>query len=270
MVVFPNAKINLGLSVVGKRDDGFHNIETVFYPVPLYDVLEMVTASKGGFSFTHSGLDIPGEEDSNLCVRAWRMLQKDFGLPETEMYLRKIIPPGAGLGGGSSDGAFTVKLVNRLFALNLSVEAMERYARRLGSDCAFFIRNEPAFATGKGDRLQPVDVDLSGYFLVIVKPQVHVDTREAYGGITTAVPDVHVNDVVGLPVKVWKENLINDFEKTVLKKYSVLGEIKERLYSLGALYASMTGSGSAIYGLFENETDVTAAFQPHFCWCRQL
>jgi len=266
MVVFPNAKINLGLSVINKRDNGFHDIETVFYPVPLCDAFEMIVAPDDKFSFSFSGIGIPGEVESNLCWKAWKMLEHDYRLPPVKMHLRKVIPMGSGLGGGSADGAFAVRLINRVFALGLSVETMEQYARRLGSDCAFFIRNAPSFATGKGDRLLPVEVDLSGYFLVIVKPQVHVNTREAYGGIVPEVPGVSVKDVVRLPVKAWRKNLRNDFEKTVFEKHPVLSEIKEKLYSMGALYASMTGSGSALLGLFKKKVEFKNAFSGCFYW----
>lgn len=266
MVIFPNAKINLGLSILKKRDDGFHNIETILYPIPLHDVLELIIAPDKNFRFTVSGLEIPGIMETNLCVKAWEFLQKDFNLPAIKMHLHKVIPMGAGLGGGSSDGAMMLKLVDSVFQLGLSIEKLEEYARRLGSDCAFFINNKPAFAFSKGDRLKPVGIDLSGYFLVLAKPDVHVNTKEAYSGIVPITQEISMSKTVQLPVEDWRDNLNNDFEKSIFQSHPALSEIKDRLYQSGAVYASMTGSGSAVYGLFSDEVNLGGSFEGDYFW----
>ena len=266
MVVFPNAKINLGLSVLIKRDDGFHDIESILYPIPLNDALELIVAPDNKFDVSISGLEIPGNKNTNLCHRAWELLQHDFGLPAIKIHLHKIIPMGAGLGGGSADGAFMVKLISQVFRLNLSIEKMEHYARQLGSDCAFFINNTPAFAFAKGDQLMPVEVDLSGFFLVLVKPDVHVNTAVAYQGIKPERPELSLSEIGKLPVEEWKNKMKNDFEKSVFYAHPDLGNIKKQLYQYGAIYASMTGSGSAVYGLFNEVVDLRNPFKDHYYW----
>ncbi|OYT13730.1 MAG: 4-(cytidine 5'-diphospho)-2-C-methyl-D-erythritol kinase [Bacteroidetes bacterium 4572_114] len=266
MVLFPNAKINLGLSVLQKRDDGFHNIETILYPIPINDALELIIAPDKNFTLTVSGLQIPGNTKTNLCVKAWELFQHDFNLPAVKIHLCKVIPMGAGLGGGSSDGAFMLKLIDREFQLGLSNEKLEEYARRLGSDCAFFIKNKPVFAFGKGDRLSSVNIDLSGYFLVLAKPDAHINTKGAYSGIMPKTPEISVGQTVQLPVEEWRDNLNNDFEKSIFQSHPKLSEIKERLYQTGAVYASMTGSGSAVYGLFNDEVDLGDSFEDHYYW----
>jgi 4-diphosphocytidyl-2-C-methyl-D-erythritol kinase len=267
MVIFPNCKINLGLNIISKRPDGFHNIETVFYPVALHDSLEAIVAGDGVFEFHTSGLAIPGDPAKNLCVKAYQLLEKDFRLPAVNMHLHKVIPMGAGLGGGSSDGAFALKLLNDMFSLGLNNAQLTEYARLLGSDCSFFIENQPCHAFEKGDKVEPVEVDLSGLELVVVVPGVHVSTPEAYSAITPAIPDHLPAKVVNLPVGKWKSRLMNDFEKTVFQKYPVIGDIKQNLYKAGALYASMSGSGSAVYGLFEETPRVNDLFPGNFIWC---
>jgi 4-diphosphocytidyl-2-C-methyl-D-erythritol kinase len=266
MVVFPNAKINLGLSVLKKRDDGFHDIESILYPIPLNDALELIVAPDNKFTFSVSGLEIPGNKNTNLCLMVWELLQHDFGLPAIKAHLHKAIPMGAGLGGGSADAAFMVRLINQVFRLNLSVGKMEDYARQLGSDCAFFINNTPAFAYGRGDQLKPVEVDLSGYFLVLIKPDVHINTAEAYQGIKPSFPEFSLSEIGKLPVEVWKDKMKNDFEKSVFHAHPVLGDIKKQLYQSGAVYASMTGSGSAVYGLFKENVDLQFHINNHFYW----
>jgi len=270
MVVFPNAKINLGLSVTQKRTDGFHDIETIMYPIPLKDALELVLAPDGIFEFSVSGLEIPGNKQSNLCFRAWELLQHKFKLPAIKMHLRKVIPLGAGLGGGSTDGAFMIKLIDHVFQLNLPAEKMDNYARQLGSDCPFFINNNPAFASGRGDKLRPVEFDLSGYFLVLVKPNVHVITAEAYAGIKPELPEISIANIIQQPVDEWKDKLKNDFEKNLFQTHPELLKIKDHLYDAGAVYASLTGSGSAIYGLFKQEVDLKHQFKDYFYWSVRL
>jgi len=281
MIAFPNAKINLGLKVIGKRPDGYHNIETVFYPVGLSDVLEIMKAPDGQFSFESTGLQIPGDPEKNICILAFRHLSSNIEHPASniqhplvKIHLHKIIPPGSGLGGGSSDGAFTLKLLNDLFFLGLSFEKMEQIAGNLGSDCPFFIRNKPVIAYGKGDRFEEVNIDLSGYIIIIVIPGIHVDTAVAYRMIDEEVQikqptdqsQDHLKDIVRLPVEQWKDKLINDFEIPVLSKFPVIREIREKLYAAGALYASLSGSGSAIYGIFPPQTPDLSAFKDNFVW----
>lgn len=264
MVLFPNAKINLGLHVTGRRDDGFHNIETVFFPAPLYDVLEMVRAEDQHFALSLSGIEIPDEGGENLCIKAWKMLEKDFDLPPVKIHLHKNIPTGAGLGGGSSDGAFTIRLINSIFTLNLTTAQMEDYARRLGSDCPFFIRNRPAFATGKGDVFSPAEVDISKKFLVIVKPPFGVNTGEAYAEIRPTKPALDLRETILLPVSEWRDKIINDFEIPVFKKHPEIAAIKSKLYDLGALFSLMSGSGSAVYALFDHPVDLAGHFTGMF------
>ncbi len=245
MVSFPNAKINLGLYITAKRPDGYHNIESCFYPVGWTDVLEIIRAET--LQFTSSGLPIPAEWQTNLCLKAYRALQPDFNLPAVHIHLHKNIPIGAGLGGGSADGAFTVKLLNDLFELNLSVAQMEDYVRPLGSDCAFFIGNQPLYCYEKGDRFADIEVDLKNYSVVLVNPTIHVSTAEAYGGIIPAIPEVPLRDILAKPVSEWKHWLRNDFEKTIFSKYPDIARIKGQLYEAGALYASMSGSGATVF-----------------------
>lgn len=262
MVTFPNAKINLGLYVVARRPDGFHNIESCFYPVPWRDILEIIPAET--FAFSSSGIAIPGDPAANLCVKSYGLLQKDYSLPPVHIHLHKIIPIGAGLGGGSADGAFTITLLNSTFALNLQPLQMEAYARQLGSDCAFFIRNEPVFCYGKGDQFEDIRVDLSSYFIILVNPHIHVGTAEAYAGITPKQPGYPIRETLALPVREWKHTLLNDFEKTVCARYPAITAIKDILYAHGAVYASMSGSGSTVYGIFEQAPELKNAFPDHY------
>ncbi|MFH1160673.1 MAG: 4-(cytidine 5'-diphospho)-2-C-methyl-D-erythritol kinase [bacterium] len=267
MISFPNAKINLGLHVVEKRPDGFHNIETVFYPISLCDALEIVPSENPGIEFTASGFPIPGDPESNLVMKAVdlfsgaRYRMPDSPLPSwggagggvvagSRIHLHKCIPIGAGLGGGSSDGACTIKLLNTLWNLKLSVPEMQELAGKLGSDCPFFIENKPVFASGRGEVFEPLTLDLSAYRIVIEIPPVHVDTAEAYSMITPRKPERSVREVIQLPVEEWKNLLTNDFEEPVMRRHPVIAEIKEKLYQQGAIYAAMSGSGAAVYGIF--------------------
>jgi 4-diphosphocytidyl-2-C-methyl-D-erythritol kinase len=254
MIDFPNAKINLGLKVLEKRTDGFHNIESIFYPVGLSDVLEIVPSKNEIFSFKTTGLSIPGETQSNLCFKAYHLLSSIFHLPPVSIHLHKVIPIGAGLGGGSSDGAYTIKLLNKLFLLGLSDDLMMDYARNLGSDCAFFILNKPVFAYDKGDLFELLELDLSAYRIEVITPDIHISTAEAYSMIDLrSEPSAHnfpLKEIIRKPVVEWKKNLMNDFEKPVFSRYPELKKIKQDLYNRGAWYVSLTGSGSALYGLF--------------------
>lgn len=251
MLAFANAKINLGLYLTEKRADGYHNLQTVFYPIKLKDVVELVDAEET--SMLIKGIEIPGTADDNICLKAFKTLQADFDLPNQQIVLLKNIPVGAGLGGGSADAAFLIKLVNDKFTLGLSVEQMQNYARLLGADCAFFIENKPAYAFAKGDEFEAIEVDLSAYFIVLVKPNIHVSTAEAYANATVAMPENDLRDSIKLPVSDWKLNLKNDFESSVFKKYPEIDAIKTQLYSAGATFALMSGSGSSVFGIFERQ-----------------
>lgn len=252
MVTFPNCKINLGLNVISKRNDGYHDLETVFYPVAIRDALEIIQS--GNFEFHLSGLPVSGTEDDNLCVKAYRLLKADFpALPSINAHLHKCIPMGAGLGGGSSDGAYMLKLLNKKFHLRLSNEQLTNYALQLGSDCPFFILNTPCFATGRGENLQPVRLDLSAYKLVLVNPGIHVSTKAAFSNLIPAHPEKSIKQIIQQHVETWKTYLMNDFEKSVFKQYEEIGWIKQELYSAGAVYAAMTGTGSTVYGIFKDE-----------------
>jgi 4-diphosphocytidyl-2-C-methyl-D-erythritol kinase len=256
MIVFPHCKINLGLHITRKREDGYHDIDTVFYPVHLEDALECIHAplSAEPIAFTASGLPVAGNTQDNLCVKAWHLLKKDFpGLPPVQMHLHKAIPMGAGLGGGSADGAFALQLLSQLFHLNLSTEQLEGYALQLGSDCPFFIRNLPCHATGRGEQMRPVQTDLSAYTIVIVHPGIHISTAKAFSGITPHMPERPLAEIIALPVTEWKEHLVNDFEKSMVGDWPAIAGIKQQLYTACAVYASMSGSGSAVYGLFPKE-----------------
>ena len=266
MIVRPNCKINLGLNVVRKRIDGYHDIETVFYPASLSDVIEIQSSEDGVFHFSSSGLKIPGDSSSNLCVQAYNLMNAHFGIPPVTIRLEKIIPMGSGLGGGSSDGAFTLKALNEIFHLNLSNDQLKAFASRLGSDCTFFIDNLPAFAQGRGEKLEAVRLSLDGTFLMIVIPHVHISTSEAYAMIEPERPAISLREIVKTPVPEWKLKMVNDFEKPVIKKFPLIGKIKDLLYDKDALYASMSGSGSSVYGLFKEIPAVEGLFPGCFVW----
>lgn len=251
MISFPTAKINLGLRILRKRPDGYHDISSLFLPIPLHDALEVVEA--GEFTFDASGLPIPGKQDDNLCIKAYELLRADFGLPPAAIYLHKVIPMGGGLGGGSSDAAFFLKMLNEKFGLDLPEASLEAYAARLGSDCPFFIRNKAAIASGTGVELQPVDFSLNGYHLLLLFPGLHVGTKEAYAGVKPRESGERLEDIISSLISTWKHRLINDFEASIFPRYPLLGDLKEKLYQQGAVYASMTGSGSTLYGIFEEE-----------------
>ena len=261
MLTFPCAKINLGLNITSKREDGYHNLETIFYPVPLTDALEVKLMHDDFPSDEPCDLKITGnavdcDEKNNLVVKAYTLLAQDFKLPRVHTHLVKRIPMQAGLGGGSADGAFMIRLLDERFRLNMGIAEMERYASRLGSDCAFFITTEPSFATGRGEVLEPVNIaeqNLQGYYIAIVKPAIAVSTREAFKQIICRQPEHCCRDIVRQPVETWKTVLTNDFEEPAFKQHPELADIKQRLYDLGAVYAQMSGSGSAFFGLFRTD-----------------
>lgn len=250
MVVFPNAKINIGLNVVAKRSDGFHNIESIFYPVKaMYDVLEIVESEQ--LSFSSTGISIPGNIENNLCVKAYHLIKADFDIPFVKIHLHKVIPIGAGLGGGSADAAFMLTALNELFHLQLSGNQLINYAKQLGSDCAFFIQNKPAYAFNKGDELEDVMLDLSAYDIRIEYPNIHIGTTEAYAGIIPQKNKVDLKKIIKEPVANWKKIIKNDFEHSIFPNHPTIKQLKEQMYANGALYAGMTGSGSAVFGIFK-------------------
>ncbi len=255
MLHFPNAKINIGLFVTEKRADGYHNLETVFYPVPrLKDALELLVAPENeASSLRISGKAIEVDVYNNLVWKAFQLIQNKYPgkLSPVNIHLLKSIPMGAGLGGGSADAAFMLRLLNKFFELEIDDETLVQYALELGSDCPFFIYNTPHFAQGRGEELCPIDLDLSNYDLQIICPKVHVSTAEAFGKITPNPAPFSLKNLPELPIEIWKEFVFNDFEKPIFDAYPLLAEIKQKLYADGALYASMSGSGSALYGLFE-------------------
>ncbi len=249
MITFPNAKINIGLNIVDRRSDGYHNLETVFYPVNIKDALEVVESDE--LSFNSSGVEIPGHADENLCLKAYKRLKNDFYLPPVNIHLHKHIPIGAGLGGGSADAAFFIKMLNDKFLLKLDELSMQNYARELGADCSFFIKNKPVFAYGKGDEFDEISLDLSSYFIVLVMPPVQVSTGEAYRGVRPTGLHVPLKELVCQSPEQWKYSVKNDFEESVFERHPLIGEVKTSLYDAGALYASMSGSGSSVYGIFK-------------------
>jgi 4-diphosphocytidyl-2-C-methyl-D-erythritol kinase len=254
VVSFPNAKINLGLNIIEKRKDGYHDIESCFYPIAWEDALEIIEAPKTQFKST--GIAIPGEANTNLCLKAYNLLKADFELPNFAFHLHKAIPIGAGLGGGSADGAFTLKLVNQYCNLNLTDKQLESYARQLGADCAFFIENKPKYCFAKGDEFEQIKIDISGKYIVLVNPNIHISTAEAYSGVVPKQAHKNIREIINQPINTWKGNLYNDFETSLFPKYGLLPKIKTELYQLGANYASMTGSGATIYGLFDKEINL--------------
>lgn len=274
MIAFSNCKINLGLHIINKREDGFHNLETVFYPIPLADTLELIDNKIDAFNdvtFTSYGLNIDGSLDSNLVVKAYRLLANDFKLKAVDFYLLKNIPMGAGLGGGSSNAAFALKLLNDSFGLNLSNKQLENYAAMLGSDCAFFIENKPSYATGRGEILEPINIDLSGYFFVLVKPNIHVSTADAFSNVYKRGESlVSLKELINNPIEKWNGLIENDFEKSVFKSHPRIGLIKNELYANGAIYASMSGSGASVFGLFKTEIDLKALFENDFYFSCKL
>lgn len=270
MITYPNAKINLGLNITEKRPDGYHNLETIFYPIPLQDALEVnMLEGKGAFTLKTSGMQIAGDPEDNLVIKAYRLLQSDFpDLPSIDIHMFKHIPTGAGLGGGSSDAAFMLKLLNDKFKLNLSISQLEEYAARLGADCAFFIQNKPVFATGIGNVFEPIELTLKGYCLILVKPDIFVSTKEAYAMIKPQMPQQSLKEIILEPVEMWKDLMVNDFESSVFCAYPEIAAIKDKLYDLGAIYASMSGSGSSVFGLFKEQVEyIDEVFNG--CFCRQ-
>jgi 4-diphosphocytidyl-2-C-methyl-D-erythritol kinase len=254
MVAFPPCKINLGLRIVAKRQDGYHDLETCFYPVPWTDVLEVIHAPLTHFAY--SGHVIPGDPASNLCEKAYELLRRDFAIGPINMHLHKVLPMGAGLGGGSSDGAYMLRLLNDLFALQLTRERLISYAATLGSDCPFFIGDGPMIGKGRGEILSPISLSLAGTYAVLLKPDLHLATSVAFAGITPKVPEADIDTVVSSGQDTWKDRLHNDFEDSLFPKFPILSSLKAQLYDADAYYASLSGSGSTVYGLFNQKPNV--------------
>jgi 4-diphosphocytidyl-2-C-methyl-D-erythritol kinase len=259
MIGFPNAKINLGLHITVKRSDGFHDIETVFYPLKLSDILEILPIEKPeNHSFSY------------LCIKAWSVMQEKFSLPLSAIHLHKLIPPGSGLGGGSSDATHVIKLLDRLYKLNLTPGQLMQIASEIGSDCAFFVQNEAVLAYGKGDRFKKTEINLRGYFLRLVLPGTGVSTKLAYSKTTPKKPSQNLENIIGLTVDKWKNHLVNDFEEPIFSIYPELKRIKDQLYESGAVYASMSGSGSSIYGIYRNPPPPEYFFTNSLVWDEKL
>ncbi|MBQ5728815.1 MAG: 4-(cytidine 5'-diphospho)-2-C-methyl-D-erythritol kinase [Bacteroidaceae bacterium] len=270
---FPIAKINIGLYVTRRREDGYHDLETIFYPIPLHDNLSIssLKMSDAPYQLQTAGHKIEGNSEGNLIVKVYKQLAEEFDLPALDIYLYKRIPIGAGLGGGSSDAAAMIKLLNETFDLGLSTADMERRVARLGADCAFFVQGKPAFATGIGDILTPIELSLSGMHLVLVKPDIFVSTKEAYGGIVPATPEHDLLESIKAPIAEWRHTVSNDFEKNVFRLYPEIAAIKQTLYDMGAVYASMSGSGSTVFALFQHAVEeAERVFDDCFVWQSKL
>lgn len=270
MTTFPHAKINIGLQVTERRPDGYHNLDTVFYPIPINDALEVIVAEGADYDcrLHISGIEIEGDTDHNLVVRAYRLLAADYTLPPVDIYLHKHIPIGAGLGGGSADASYMLRMLNEMFGLGITTGKLEAYATLLGADCPFFITGKPVYATGIGNEFHPIDLDLSGWHLVVVKPNVFVSTKEAYSMVKPEKPEVTLDKKITRPITEWRDSISNDFERGIFTLHPELADIKARLYLLGAKYAAMSGSGSALFGLFETPIE---NIEQHFegCFCEQ-
>jgi 4-diphosphocytidyl-2-C-methyl-D-erythritol kinase len=264
MIVFPNCKINLGLNIIRKREDGYHDLETIFLPISFTDVLEIIISENKTAGVLHlegvghlAVTGLPVNAYDNLCIKAYNLLKQDFpDLPPVKMHLHKVIPLGAGLGGGSSDAAFTLQLLNEKFKLKVKIEQLIDYALRVGSDCPFFIINDPCFATSRGEILQPINIDLTNYKILIVNPGIHIDTKWAFSKVVLHERKISIKEIVTQPIETWKDQLQNDFELPVFTAYPEIKKIKNDLYEQGAIYASLSGSGSSVFGIFSKETNI--------------
>lgn len=264
MVAFPGCKINLGLHVLHKRSDGFHEIDTAFFPVPWTDVLEVLPSNE--FSFSFSGLTVNGSPEDNLCLRAYRLISRDYTFPPVQGHLHKVVPMGAGLGGGSADAAHTLRLLSSVASLDLPHEQLRAYSLQLGSDCSFFLMDGPARGRGRGEIIEPLQLTLKGYFLVIVAPPIHIATAEAYAQLKPRKPNNDLSEVLNQPVPEWKKLLVNDFESSVFTRHPEIAFLKNRLYERGAVYAAMSGSGSSVFGIFDKAVNREEIFPAMRGW----
>lgn len=266
MITFPNAKINIGLNITSRRPDGYHNIETLFYPISLCDVLEIVPSQSNKTTLSITGMEIDGDVEQNLIMKAYRLLQSSHQLPAVEIHLHKVIPFGAGLGGGSSDAAYTLRMLRDMFALPLDDDKLAQCASQLGADCAFFIYNTPLLATGIGDEFASIDFTLKGKYILLVKPSISVPTAQAYSQVIPYLPDSPLSRRITTPIGQWRDNVVNDFEKSVFSIHPRIAAIKQRLYDMGAEYAAMSGSGSSVFGIFNEACSYTTIFPDCFIW----
>lgn len=274
MITFPNAKINLGLNIVERRPDGYHNLETIFYPIKLQDALEVnrLETTEVPYKLRVSGANLHGSPEDNLVIKAFNLLKQHHPeIQPVDIHLFKHIPTEAGLGGGSADCAFMIKLLNEKFRLNLSTKEMEQYASQLGADCPFFIQNQPVFASGTGNIFEPIELTLKGYHLILVKPDTPISTKEAFANIHPKHPEVSLKEIITRPIEQWKDLMKNDFEESIFPNHPEIAAIKDKLYDLGAFYASMTGSGSAVYGIFKHPVEnIDEKFSGYFCRQREM
>lgn len=268
MILYPNAKINLGLRILEKRRDGYHDIETLFLPIGLCDILEIADNEEDHTKITITGIELDSPGNDNLVMKAWNILNREFGIPPVTIHLHKIIPVGAGLGGGSADAAFMLKGLSRMFDCNLPEERLEEFAAEIGSDCAFFIKNQPAIGTGRGEILETVKFDPGDYEILLVNPAIHIGSGEAYSGVVPEQPGNRLKDLLSQPVVSWQHSIQNDFERSVFAKYPEIRNLKNKLLKMGAIYASMSGSGSSVYGLFAKGSldSYQSEFGPWFCY----
>jgi len=266
MVCFPNAKINLGLNIVSKRGDGYHNLETIFYPIAIQDALEVVPSKDDKDSFVEAGIRVDAQPENNLVMKALLLMREYHSIPPVEVHLLKKIPFGAGIGGGSADAAFMLKLLNEMFFLKMTDNDLSKLAVRLGADCPFFIYNRPMFARGVGEQLEDINLSLDKYYLVLVKPDIHIPTRDAFALIQPVEPELSLKEIIKFPVRDWVDSMCNDFEKSIFPKYPAIEKIKEKLYDLGAAYASMSGSGSSVYGIFDQKPNIKEEFPDCYVW----
>lgn len=264
MIVFPNAKINLGLNITKKRPDGYHDLSSCFLPIGWKDALEIIPSAK--FAFSASGLPIPGHSKNNLCIKAYDLLAESHSIAPVQLHLHKVIPMGAGLGGGSSDAAFTLKSLNEMFELNLSNDALRSYAKQLGADCPFFIDNQPKLVTGIGEIMANIKLDLSDHQILVVFPSIHINTKAAFEDITPHHPNQPLANLLSQPIPIWQSTVCNDFEEGVMRRQPEIGEIKNMLLNSGAQYASMTGTGSAVYGIYKKDIALPV-IDSHMTWC---
>jgi 4-diphosphocytidyl-2-C-methyl-D-erythritol kinase len=268
MICFPNGKINLGLNVLSKREDGYHNIESLFYPIPLYDVLEFLPSTL--FQLSISGMPVSGPKEDNLVFKAWELLAVNYKVPPLRIHLHKAIPTASGLGGGSADAAFFLQKANDYFKLRISSQKMQKLAGTLGSDCAFFVENKASLASQKGEILQPVNLRLSGKYLLVIKPELTVLSGEAYAWVKPRKPETPISEIISKPIEQWKNLLHNDFEEPLFKRYPEIKEIKNFMYGLGAVYAAMSGSGPAVFGIFNKQPDLKNIHPKHYLWVGKL
>lgn len=264
MICFPNAKINFGLNIVEKRTDGFHNLETIFLPIGLKDALECVESNE--LRFENSGITIDGDPFENICVKAWHLLNAKYNIPPVHIHLHKVIPFGAGLGGGSADAAFMLKLLNEYFGLNILQDELMDFALKLGSDCPIFIKNVACYGTGRGEILEPVSLNLKGFYFILINPGIYIPTKEAFAHIKPKPTDYDLRKNIQKPVSEWQNYIFNDFEAGIFQNHPAIGAIKQTLYSNGAIYASMSGSGSSVYGIFNHKIESEKIFPDYFIW----